>query len=401
MTADARNVPHPVAESGPQSVSRGRALPVIAIVVVVAELLLLATSYARVIGSGGEAWQTGDWLINYAGGIVRRGFVGWLIWLPNGSVPVLPLTYVIQIGLLAAFCSIGFVLFWRTSRTAPWFMVALSPAFLLFPFLSPEGGLRKELLALTAIGIMAMAVRFGWPVFAVIPAIALFLLSALAHEAMALTLPGVIALLLLGQRRLGWSRRAVAALLATASIGSLAALAWGILHPADATQVAQICDSWVSGGLDQRLCRGSLDYLDTSALEAIRQTISMYPSYFALVPLMVLSLVPFYALGAPRRVWLLMAAISITLTPLFVVGVDYGRWVFIITSISSLYCLADPFASDFRPRSVPVWMALLFVGLWSIPYTGATTDSSLLMQVAKPTYQLIAERSAELLSGRL
>ena len=48
----------------------------VALVVVVISFWIVARQAFGPASQGGDAWQTGDWMINYAGGLVRRGLTG-------------------------------------------------------------------------------------------------------------------------------------------------------------------------------------------------------------------------------------------------------------------------------------------------------------------------------------
>jgi len=43
-------------------------------------LLFFILLYARQIVYGGNNWKTGDWLINYEGGWIRRGLIGQVLY---------------------------------------------------------------------------------------------------------------------------------------------------------------------------------------------------------------------------------------------------------------------------------------------------------------------------------
>ena len=97
----------------------------------------------------GDPWQTGDWLINYGGGFVRRGLVGELLHgLAVDGWQLLWLVALVQVGLVLVLFTSSGILFWRTSASPAWLMLTVSPAFLMFPVLYPFGGLRKELFIL-------------------------------------------------------------------------------------------------------------------------------------------------------------------------------------------------------------------------------------------------------------
>lgn len=372
-------------------------MPVLATLVVAGQYIWIAVWNAWVIGvRGGDPSQTSDWLVNYAGGPVRRGLAGALLTASGDPHTVLWTTYAVQMGLLLAVCASGIALLWAAPRQTAWFMVALSPAFLLFPFLSPEGGLRKELIALAAFGLIALAYRFRWPVGMLAFPFLLFVIGAFSHESIPLTLPAFVYLVIRGTHEGIWQRGAGRVVGGLFALAAVAGLAWSMTHVATDEHITTVCESWMDMGLHKELCSGTLPMLGDSPIDALRMTVSMFPSYFSLVPLMVLALVPFYAVRAGRQVRLLALVVFAALVPLFVVGIDYGRWVFVGVSLLSMLSLAMSRTEQFRPREVPWWAGILFVSLWGIPYTGSAAGLSLLTQMTTSIYDVVSQWLADL-----
>lgn len=375
----------------------GRALPVAAIVVVALEFLWMVRWNWAVISQGGEGWQTGDWLINFAGGAVRRGALGEFVFRVVPSDGVLIAVFLIQMVFLFIFCLLALFLYLRSPRSAPWFALTLSPAFLLFPFLSPEGGLRKELIGLTALAWLAVSLRMRWTAWKRFPALLLFVTGLSAHEVTVFMVPAFVFLVLRfeGLRKSGvWARVEVAAYFASAS----AAVLFYALKPGSPAQVDAICRSWRDYGVwaDAEtlavFCNSAVTTLGDTTLDAVKATAANFPGYLSLVSLIVLAGVPFYLLRVPQRVLFLAAVQFVVLIPLFVVGTDYGRWTFVFFSILSLAVLGLSEEVGEQARTIPNWAAVLYVSLWSLPYAGTPTGWSLFSQVAYPAYQTLAEQ---------
>lgn len=89
--------------------------------------------YAIEIAKGGSDWKTGDWLINYSEGPIRRGFTGTLLLLISDSgIPLLWLTYVFQVLIYVAIFIFILKLYRRTERSLFWLLILYSPAFTFF-----------------------------------------------------------------------------------------------------------------------------------------------------------------------------------------------------------------------------------------------------------------------------
>lgn len=374
----------------------GKALPSVAWVVVSLEFLWLVRWYWEVISRGGEGWQTGDWLINFAGGAVRRGAFGEFVFRVVPPDGVLITVFIVQISFLFALCLLSLFLYLKSPRTAPWFALTLSPAFLLFPFLSPEGGLRKELIGLTALAWLAVVVRMKMTGWTRLPVFLLFVVGLSAHEVTAFMVPAFVFLVWQYQdSRISLMRKRLesAAYLAVTA----AALVFYMVRPGSRAQVEAVCGSWRDYDLWQDaetlevFCNSSLGALDGSTVEAVRATAANFPGYLSLVSLIALAAVPLYLIRLPRRLLTFAAVQSVVLVPLFVVGTDYGRWIFVYFAALSLVTLGLSDQLPNEARRIPNWSAVLFVSLWSLPYAGTPSGWSIFSQISHPLYQNIAE----------
>ncbi len=88
----------------------------------------------RVNSLGGNFWITGDWLIRYADGYVRRGLLGELAWylaLPPG-VDLLWAVTALQVMSFTAFAGFSFLLYLKTPPTSPQCYCSFPPRSSLF-----------------------------------------------------------------------------------------------------------------------------------------------------------------------------------------------------------------------------------------------------------------------------
>lgn len=393
------------AATGRDARVRGKALAVVATGIVCVEFLWLAVYYWGVIRLGGDAWQTGDWLINYTSGLIRRGAAGEIVSSVLGDGQALLGIFTLQMTLLFCFSLVSLILFWLSPRTPVWFALTLSPAFALFPFLSFEGGLRKELIALAAAGIAALALRLSWHWAVWIPILLLYGLGAFSHEIVPLTLPYFLFILWMGVRSSIWSRNAATLVGATLALLSVAGIAVAVIASGTADQIEGMCESWESSGLwsdaarAQDFCAGAVSALDDGVVRAIRQTAGMFPSYLSLVLPVALSVVPFLLLRCPRPIRLLAVLQLLALLPLFVLGIDYGRWVFVLVALVSFACLGTVRILRFDEYSLAPWLAIVYVSIWSLPYSGVLISNSLVMQTLGSAYRWTSEWLAQILGA--
>ena len=317
-----------------------------------------------------DHWQVGDWLIDYSGGVVRRGLSGEIVFLvaPGGTAAITTVV-VIQTALAAALFILVGALYWRTDRGPVWMMLVLSPAFLLFPALDATGNTRKELLVLVALGIAALFYRSGRSEVGLWIAVPLFVLGVFSHEALAVTLPAFAYLAFTSlDRQRAWRVMSVYA------IAAIGALLLALVRPGNAQTAALICASWNERGITD--CGGALAALGMPAGDMVQYLVTeSYPTYWAYLLPLALATLPFFALRFWPRERLITIITIAAVAPLFVLGWDYGRWIFLIVAQLSLIALARPDRTE--PMRVPLYGALAFILLWGFNHSGQPTSEGL------------------------
>jgi hypothetical protein len=141
-----------------KGVRLSRYLPVL---LLVGGYLFVVAHYFNEMRAGGEPWKSGDWLINYQGGFVRRGALGELL-LKLGDLAkfdLLWLLFVLQVAVYSLVLYLTCRIYVAVDRCKEWALVLLSPAFLMFAFYDYLGGFRKEIIAFAAFAILAMAIQ--------------------------------------------------------------------------------------------------------------------------------------------------------------------------------------------------------------------------------------------------
>lgn len=337
-----------------------------------------------------DPWINADWFINYQGGPIRRGLAGELLLRLSADVRQgLVWVVAMQLLLLAVLYGVAYLLFLRTTRSPAWLMLLLSPAFLLFPVLTSDGGLRKELLGLVALALVAIIVSRHWTPWLLLIPYVLFGLGVLTHESIALLLPAFIFLIAVGSRRECCRAHAVAGGVLLAIL-ALVALGAALARPGSLEQVDAICSSLQAGGATPEACTGAVTALSWGLVEAMQQVSAQFPPYFAYLPLALLALAPMVAVRPAREFWWLAIFTYGALTPLFLTGVDYGRWIYLATSAISISLLAmwGPRARD--EMRVPAVVAVLFIVMWSLPYSDVPVQRPLYGQLLAEPYHAVA-----------
>lgn len=153
--------------------------------------------YALEISNGGNAWKTGDWLINYSGGPIRRGLTGTiLLTAADFGLNLLWLTYFFQLSIYTAIFVVVLKLYKQTKRGLFWLLILYSPAFLLFSSYDIQGGFRKEILVFAIFAYFCLIYAKKTITQTKLLFVSLiYVLAGLSHELTVFTLPFFLYLL--------------------------------------------------------------------------------------------------------------------------------------------------------------------------------------------------------------
>lgn len=304
-----------------------------------------------------NGWLIGEWLINYTGGFTRRGLAGQLIlglhtwtgiglnWVVLSVQIALWLAVVAQIWVLIN----GKMLFSRL-------IAIVSPGALLFYVMDGGSVGRKDLLILVLllswVRVLPNAVRpntsGGW-VPAIFGALATFVM--LCHESMAFYLGYFL----------------VSAWIISRSLSKAIRLTWpiaagvtaaGLVESAFGAQInsAEICRGLVSEGALPSVCHGAIDWPYQSILSSFQYVTGLYSGLTALaVLLIIIATMWLWVLASAGandvevrpRVLAGLAMAMLGSTPLYLLGLDWGRW----THMNIMLGIITIIASDnFSPR---------------------------------------------------
>ena len=339
-------------------------------------LLVLAWSYLEIHYAGElqgvvDGWKTGDWLINYQGGLVRRGLVGQLLfWLSSTGMNLRWLTFGLQSLVMFGVYLLAIYIFSLGPRHRVLFCMLLSPAFLLFPFFDLQGGFRKELLVLLSFGVLTVSyARKSMGVFGLAGAWIIYLLAVLSHELCALVLP--FYWYLFYQAACVGVMRARSAVLAALlfSLTALFAIGFAFIFSGDDSAFQGICQSIQQRGFSASVCIGAIEWLKFDAMHGRQTVLNSLRFYYYYSILLALAILPVFLSDWPRgAAVLLMLASALAMLPLFTVAIDWGRWIYVYASMLFFLVLAEACVRRINFRAVPGWLLLLYLSIWSMPH---------------------------------
>lgn len=320
----------------------------------------------RDITVGGISYRVGDWVINYAGGFVRRGLFGQLLFAaaPPGQ-PTLWVLFGFQAACYAVALAFVVSFLHRSGWAWPAIALACGPAALPFIGWDVEGGWRKEIISFAAIVLLAWARAAGTRLRTALTvcAVLLFGLAMFSWEASVFAVPVMLHLLRRDGRWFGLRGWPSLSILGLALAGGTAS----VLARGSQSIVWGVCGSVISQGLNRELCGGAIARLAQTPAEAIGQVAVRFPLYWGYVLLLPLALLPVLTTPWLRRNWPVFAATAALIAPLYALGEDWGRWAHLLVMAPALAIMAGGW-----PAAASRWWkgggTAAYVGLWGFPH---------------------------------
>ncbi|HQU68322.1 MAG TPA: hypothetical protein PLI43_08990 [Albidovulum sp.] len=322
--------------------------------------VLIATAKA-----GGHEWIQGDWLINLAGGPVRRGAFGSAILAFSDITGLSPLDIVMamQVTLVAALV-LGTAVLLLSQPSASMSLAAMSPGiFALVWTIAPLAAGRKEIFGLLALLLLALP---GGKAGRMVLSALLLAVGAVGHEVNVLIFPVWVVFLFLFPRPAGKATRML--LIAAVGVAVAGAAAFAISHARLASSEA-VCAALTARGLDRSLlCNGAIAWLSHpgNGMESVAEALAnvrnpgLLPLYWLCCALPLLRL---WLAGKPPR--LARLALAAGIGPIFLlypVSLDWGRWVAIQTTVAALILLGLGARDRFQPvRPISLHERLLWL----------------------------------------
>lgn len=333
---------------------------------------IFSLRYGVEIYNGGNGWKTGDWLINYSDGFIRRGLFGSLVhWISGFGVSLLWLVFVIQITIYGLMFHFVLRLYNLNDKGYFWLLILFSPAFLLFPFYDFQGGFRKEILVLTLFAYFSLSYaqatisnhQVAW-------IIVCYILAALSHEITIFVLPFFLYLLwqcvetnqLKKQHAISFSIGFIAV--------SFLILAISYFFKRSGNSASVICDSLVDRSLNPNICNGAISWLKEDSLSSFNRVSEMLGGQsLSVINFVALAFAPTVFTTFWNRKTLVLFVFSFAfMIPLFVLAIDWGRWIYIFAFM--FYCvLLSARATVIHSFNLSYFvLGFVYLTTWNIPH---------------------------------
>lgn len=328
-----------------------------------------------------QPYTIGDWLINYQGGFVRRGFIGEVVYFLSKLTAINPgqLVVLLHAFFYAIFFIFSYLILIKQENLQPYILLIFSPFIFIFQIYDYGGGYRKELIYLA---IMAFTVWSSYlhkrtfeKIFFI--TVLFYPLVILSHEILAIFLPFLLSVYFL---RADINLKKIIPLVLILLISCFAFIL-SVLYKGNIETVESIFQSLVLK--NYKIDGGSISWLDKNTDYAlyftqkrIKEYNYMVKVFFALVFVMVAFIPIFkniFELFKNKLVFILMTTSFLGTCALSMIAIDWGRWIYILAV--SLFLLTLTYNKGRKLNFAPdkkiylIIFSMLYFSIWSIPHT--------------------------------
>lgn len=336
-------------------------------------VIIYITRYAWQILHGGNGFKTGDWLINYQGGFVRRGLIGQLLFdISSFGTDLLWLVFAVQSAIYIALAYLILDFFFDKPRNTSYLLFLFSPAFIfLFPFYDIPGGFRKEILVYLSFSLLLAGLKKNnQNHYLIAISLLVYILGVFSHEMAVFTLPYFIYLLYNSWHKNEKNKSLYSIYIILFTITAIIGIATSMLYHGDQNIVYGITESLIKKGLTPKAFGGSVPWLIEPIHVAISKTLSIMISNnyeYYLHPIL-LALLPVIYFGYHKENLFIMIVSLVFMAPLFITGMDWGRWICIWIFFIYTHLLAsDNYMTKYK---VPLYWVIIYASIWSIHHFG-------------------------------
>jgi hypothetical protein len=312
-------------------------------------------------------WQIADWLISFEGGPLRRGLLG-TVNLHMADLLGWPPAFVVAIEQSTLY-GVLFFCVWRLCRdrvSGVQAAVLASPLFLLFVPNTPPGGFRKEIIFFGIIAVACVMTQARRRISSATASVlgTAYCLGCFAHEMLGLLFPWLAGQFWLQATRGLLPRRHALGIGIACGFGAAAGVVFASFFPGNTEIQGRLCDGLVGRGFDPSICGGAVLWVGqdrVSALSTVRTALLTSGEAWRYLAASLIALIPVSIYGrlltksVVRNDLLVVVVVFgtsiVSILPLFVLAIDWGRWIHVEVSCLSLTLLSIAPASGSHPAS--------------------------------------------------
>lgn len=360
-----------------------KGLPIFFTLIFLATLMNVFQGY-----SSHHFYRMGDWLINYQGGIVRRGILGELIYQVSSASRINPgiLVIILQMFFYSLFFSYTYRLLERQDSLIPFVLLLLSPFILSFQINDHLGGARKEIIyfAILSYIVWSASIKetkvFEITFYLIISII--YPLVILSHEMLVIFMPYLL-VVYLSSTNMNRSKYILLGISLLPSLVSLIATIYYSGTPAHATEIFNSISR-----LNYSISGGAIDELGSNITSAAKRINAAYSFWnvLSIVPILILSVIAYRPVFKriknliDSKLNLLLISLSILGTiVLSFIALDWGRFIYIhLVSIFLLLFIKkanqginnQDYNQPFFLSKTVVISIILYSTIWRINHVG-------------------------------
>lgn len=289
--------------------------------------------------------KMGDWLINYQGGFIQRGFLGEIVWHLSRLTQINPglIIFIIQTLCYGIFFLVSYDLVKKKKSLLPYALLIFSPFLFLFQISDLLGGFRKEIIYIAAFSVLVWCSHKRQNIFTIVfyLMLGIYPFIILTHEMLSIFLPYLIILYFLTHRTTIKNILLPMPLLLVSVFSLFLAITFSV-DPQMKHQIAHSLER-----LNYPVDGGTIEWMNNNISFGINLTVyhfnlETYEYYVIILALSLLSFIPIYPtikiIFENRLTALLFATTISGSILLFIIAMDWGRFIYL--HLVSLFLLS-------------------------------------------------------------
>jgi len=345
---------------------------------------IIAAFYGYLIN---HQWKIGDWLINYQGGMIRRGLLGELVYQLSCITDINPGIYilVLQVLLYGSFLFFSYLLLKKQRNLLPYSILIVSPFIFTFQINDLVGGFRKEIIYIALLAFITWVVnvkdkksfeKYFYVTLLFYPAI------ILTHEMLAIFLPYLlvvyVSVITITKRNM--------LLISLLLLLNIFSFLTAMQYSGEANQIKEILNSLSNA--NYVIGEGAITWLSNSTSFGINRVVEKlatdnYIFYFLNIILASVAFIPLYQkiqdITKNKLTLLLIITSILGSAGVFLVAIDWGRFIYIhLVSIFFLLFIPVPnrnlsyswFLKGLSKKNIIIFFVAYSL-FWSIPHAGS------------------------------
>ena len=286
-------------------------------------------------------WQYADWLINYQGGFIRRGFIGEILFKIQNflslELDILVFNFVSLLYLILTMVLIKSVKYLENSKID--ILIFLSPGFFLYPVMNSEIIGRKEILLFVMLGLSVFFEKYVKDRYLLGITLFIIFVLSLTHTGLLFYSPYLLFLFFIIKVNRNKKISFLDILIITASLLIISSLIY--FNLGSKAQVIEICSSIKNFVKDNCINRGQFLWLYSSMTEyfEVKSRINLSTNFVIYLTSLFLVFIFFsiklYSakfktnnnLFNSINPFIIFFLLFFSTIPIYIMGIDWGRYI--------------------------------------------------------------------------